>query len=148
METQSVEIPFHLKPEDLFKVEFNCEYHPSPKKPWTESIRISGVTGVTLIRQSAASVKPDTLHGTQDPVAFITLLKMFEDEGFFEKEVDVDSESKDPIRYIALTIPGRSNRVAVGGRYLTPLGKLLGALRLVGGFGITEALGKGYLKDL
>lgn len=148
METASVEMPFHLKSEDLLKVEFNCEYHPLPKKPWTESIRISGVTGVTLIRQLPDASKPDTLHGALDPQAFLSLLKMFEDSGFFEKEVDVDPDGKDPVRYLVLAIPGESNRVAVGGRYQIPLEKLLGALRLAAGFGVPEALGKGFLERL
>ena len=148
MEAQAVELPFHLKVEDLLKVEFVSEYLPSQSKPWTESIRISGATGVTLIRQTPGTAKPDTLHAKKDPQALIVLLKQFEDNGFFEKEVDLDPESKDPVRVLALNIPGHSNRVAVGGRYQYLLGTLLGAVRLAAGFSVPEALSKGFLKDL
>jgi hypothetical protein len=148
METTTLELPFHLKLEDLPKVEFACEYLPEPSKHWTESILISGMTGVTLIRNTPGAAKPDTLHAKQDPQAFITLLKYFEDNGFFEKEVDVDPESKEPLRYLSLSIPGQSNRVAVGGRYQYVLGTLMGALRMAAGISVPEALGRKFLKLL
>ena len=148
METPTIELPFQLKVEDLLKVDFACEYFPEQSKPWTESIRISGTTGVTLVRQNPGYVKPDTLHAKQDPQVLIALLKLFQDNGFFEKEVDVDPVSKDPIRYLALTIPGQSNRVAVGGRYTYVLGVLLGATRFAAGLSVPEALGRGYLSHL
>jgi hypothetical protein len=148
MDVKTIELPFQLKAEDLLKVEFNCEYRSSQKNPWTESIRISGATGVTLIRHPVPSEVPDSLHGKHDLQAFITLLKLFEDEGFFEMEVEEDPDNKDPIRFIALTIPGQSNRVAIGGQHHIPLVKLLGALRLTAGFSIPKALGKGFLERL
>jgi hypothetical protein len=148
VEAQFVELPFQLKPEDLLKVEFVCEYHPTPSKPWTEEIRISGITGITLTRHADGSAKTGLLHSKQDPQALIALLLYFQDNGFLEMEVNVDPDSKEPIRYIALNIPGRSNKVAIGGRYTYWLGTLMGALRLTAGFSIPEALGKGFFRQL
>lgn len=88
------------------------------------------------------------MHAKQDPQALIALLKMFEDNGFFEKEVETDPEKKEPLRYLELKIPGQANRVAIGGRYSALLRNLSGALRLAAGFSVPEALGREFLKEL
>lgn len=148
METQPIELPFQLKPQDLLNVEFTFEYFPPHSKAWSESIRLSGMTGTTLVRHVPGVGKPDTIHGKQDPQALVTLLKLYEDAGFFEKEVDVDVDNQAPLRFLSLAIPGRSNRVAIGGRYQYQLGSLLGAMRLAAGFSVPEALTNTFLHDL
>ncbi len=148
METQTLELPFQLKAQDLLKVEFQCEYFPDPSKSWTEAIHISGVAGVTLLLAKPGVPKPDILHAKQDGPALIALLKYFEDNGFLEEEVEVDPTKNDPITYLSLFIPGQSNRVAIAGKESELLNQLFGAVKMTAGLSVPEALGKTFLQHL
>lgn len=148
MDAKAITIPFNLNPQDLLKVEFLCEYQPPGAKSWSEAVRISGVTGVALFRLNPDSPKTDSLVAKQNPQALITLLKIFEDRGFFESEANMDSLGTGSRRFISLSIPGQSNRVTVAGREVDQLNQLLGAVKFAAGISLPEALTKAYLQNL
>lgn len=148
MDTQSLELPFKLKPRDLLKVEVQCEYLPAALNTWSEAIHISGATGITLLLAKPGVSKPDSLQARQNPQALIALLQYFEDCGFMEMEDDTNPTKKDPLIYLGLSIPGQANRVFIGGKQGEILNQLFGAVKMTAGVSVHGALDKKFLPHL
>jgi hypothetical protein len=141
-------LPFHLKISDLPMVEFGCEISSSKGEFGTETIRISGSTGVTLSRMDTKTGKVSELRGKIDPQALITLIRLFEETGFMEAEEENLGDPEGLKRTLALALPGRKKKVEIVGMESEESNRLIGAVKLAAGLGVPEALQRKFLNNL
>jgi hypothetical protein len=128
-------LPYHLKISELPVVEFGCEISSSNGEFGTETIRISGSTGITLSRMDSKTGKVSELRGKIDPHVLITLVGLFEEAGFMEADEESIGDPEGMKLEIVGMESGESNR-------------LIGAVKLAAGLGVPEALQKRFLIHL
>lgn len=142
-------LPFQLKASDISKIRISYLYHSQKLNAGSQEIIFTG-SGTLQLKKNLSNIeKPEVKEVKIGTKEIITLLSKMEEDHFLNLANEYRTQSTDhAYRKISLTLPNQSKDVMLFDQNCEEFEMVAGAIKIIAGLNMPEALNHDFFPDL